>query len=333
MFELSICIPTYRRPEMLRETLAALEPQVRGRDDVEVVVVDNASGDETTELVAEFRSRMPGMRVHVNPVNVGMDGNTARCIELATGRYVALLADDDLYAHGEVDRILSFVRGKDFSLVLLNYYAFHVDAGRSLGVFAPERDVVFPDPMDVIRYPSVGHYSGFVYRTDVAQAAVREILAREPLTTADRSRGMYLHIAVTVAKRSPLPAAFMGAPGVAARMTVNPEYVGLEETCLSFVRSFAAWKTQGLVGERDFRWVRRLAFSRLPRAIAGAGAQLPARRIREIDQELRRYLGSDPRYWLLAWPMFVAVRTRVGRAIARVMRTHARRRLFERIEA
>jgi hypothetical protein len=318
---------------MLRETLESLEPQLRGRDDVAVIVVDNASGDETPAVVAEFSSRNSCIRLHVNPQNVGMDGNTARCLQLATGRYVALLADDDQYAPGQVDRILAFLRGKDYSLVLLNYFGFHLSADRPLDVYAPEEDMIFADPMDVIRYPSVGHYSGFVYRTDLAQAAVREILAREPLTTADRSRGMYLHVAVTVAKRSALPAAFMGAPGVAARMTVNPEYVGLEETCLSFVRAFATWRTQGLVADRDFRWVRRLAFDRLPRAIVGAAAQLPAPRLREIDCELRRYLGSDPRYWLLAWPLFVAVRTRLGRIVARALRARSRQQLFARIEA
>ena len=46
---LSICIPTYRRPQILGETLTHLS-EIKELD-LEVVVSDNASGDETREVV------------------------------------------------------------------------------------------------------------------------------------------------------------------------------------------------------------------------------------------------------------------------------------------
>src|SRR5918992_4672625 len=97
MYELTICIPTYRRPAMLRDNLAMLVPQVARHADVEVMVVDNASGDETPDVVAAFARQCPRVRYIRNPSNVGFDGNTARCIEVSQGRYTALLADDDRY--------------------------------------------------------------------------------------------------------------------------------------------------------------------------------------------------------------------------------------------
>ena len=44
---LSICIPTYNRADCLELTLAKLQPQIN-RSDIEVILSDNNSSDETS---------------------------------------------------------------------------------------------------------------------------------------------------------------------------------------------------------------------------------------------------------------------------------------------
>lgn len=94
--ELTICIPTYRRPDLLREAIAsAVGQQTSALFDV--LVVDNDPEQEPYSAVdavlAEFAGR--GVRYARNDKNVGMFGNWNRCLELATTRYVTLLSDDD----------------------------------------------------------------------------------------------------------------------------------------------------------------------------------------------------------------------------------------------
>ena len=49
---LSVVIPTFRKPQLLRRTLTALEPQAIALDvDCEIVVVDDGSGDETPVVI------------------------------------------------------------------------------------------------------------------------------------------------------------------------------------------------------------------------------------------------------------------------------------------
>lgn len=95
----SICIPTYRRPDGLRTAiqsiLAAPDDVLR---DVQLVVSDNSPDDACEALFHELVKDHPGpSHYHRNVPDVGMVGNHNRCIELATGDYVQILHDDDYF--------------------------------------------------------------------------------------------------------------------------------------------------------------------------------------------------------------------------------------------
>lgn len=92
---LSIAIPTFRRFDLLPETLASVF-RLRFDFPVEVLVVDN--DPENDELAVEAMRPFAGQSLAYfkNRVNVGMFPNWTRCIELARGDYVTILHDDDL---------------------------------------------------------------------------------------------------------------------------------------------------------------------------------------------------------------------------------------------
>ena len=54
---LSIVICTYNRSKYLAWALESVCPQVEGHADVEVMVVDNNSTDDTREVVKDFENR------------------------------------------------------------------------------------------------------------------------------------------------------------------------------------------------------------------------------------------------------------------------------------
>jgi GT2 family glycosyltransferase len=56
--ELSIIVPTHRRPDRLRRTLDALGPQAAA-ENAEVIVVDDASGDSTPDVLAALERGFP----------------------------------------------------------------------------------------------------------------------------------------------------------------------------------------------------------------------------------------------------------------------------------
>lgn len=109
---ISIVIPTYKRPKLLKEAINSALNQ-EGFNNYEVIVVDNEiinNSDEKTEtekLLSSYNN--PKLFYYKNEKNLGMTGNWNRCIELARGKLITILHDDDiLYSNFLKEMISSF---------------------------------------------------------------------------------------------------------------------------------------------------------------------------------------------------------------------------------
>jgi hypothetical protein len=126
---LTIAIPTYNRSACLSELLAIIAAQdVDSQSEVEVIVSDNASTDDTEAVVAAFaQSSKLRLRYHRHPQNIGANPNFAFCYNLARGRYFWLFSDDDLILPGKVEELLSHLRTGEFDIVYATSYGFRQD--------------------------------------------------------------------------------------------------------------------------------------------------------------------------------------------------------------
>lgn len=85
-------IPAYRRPDLLKETLASLAAQTGGHN-FEVVVCDDGGLDETRQAVAAFPTGRASY--YRNTPSLGPVGNWNECLQRARGRWVTILHEDD----------------------------------------------------------------------------------------------------------------------------------------------------------------------------------------------------------------------------------------------
>jgi len=105
---LSLCIPTYNRATYFQEALESGMRELAGLPAglVELLVCDNASTDDTPTLLAQAQARHPELKVFRNAENLGFDGNYLRCVEEATGEFVWVMGDDDVWLPGSLTRML-----------------------------------------------------------------------------------------------------------------------------------------------------------------------------------------------------------------------------------
>lgn len=92
MIRLSICIPTYNRVDLLVQTLLSVVWQ--SVVPYEVIIVDNASTEDMTEVINMCQQHKYTFVRNEN--NLGFVKNWNRCIDLATGDYLCILHSDDL---------------------------------------------------------------------------------------------------------------------------------------------------------------------------------------------------------------------------------------------
>ncbi len=91
----SIIVPTYKRAAMLREAIASVLAQTY--HDWELIVIDDGSADETSTVLRQAEAH--DARIHsFTGAHQGVSASRKRGIRAATGRYIAFLDDDDLWA-------------------------------------------------------------------------------------------------------------------------------------------------------------------------------------------------------------------------------------------
>ena len=138
--KVTILIPTYNRSRYLAEAVeSALAQTYRN---LEVVVSDNASTDDTASVVGRY-TRDPRFRYYRNAENLGMVGNWQKALrEYCSGEWFIILSDDDYftdptYIDKAVDLILSH---PEMVLVYANAYLKDESTGVTTALKLPFKE-------------------------------------------------------------------------------------------------------------------------------------------------------------------------------------------------
>jgi glycosyltransferase involved in cell wall biosynthesis len=103
--QITTIICTYRRPQLLRRAIESVLNQTY--QDFQICVYDNASGDNTAAVVAEFSQRDHRVKYHCRPENIGLLANYSSAMKEVTTPFFSFLADDDVILPNFYDVALS----------------------------------------------------------------------------------------------------------------------------------------------------------------------------------------------------------------------------------
>ena len=87
-------IPTYRRPTLLKRAIESVLQQAYPH--FQVWVLDNASGDETAEVVTQLTQQDKRVKYYCHPENVGAFNNFQYGLEQVSTPFFSFLSDDDM---------------------------------------------------------------------------------------------------------------------------------------------------------------------------------------------------------------------------------------------
>lgn len=119
MKKLSICIPTYNRSGFLDTLLTSLVAQIAASghaDEIEVLVSDNCSPDDTAAIAAKHEG---AIRYWRNAENIGPDANFLKLFGEACGQYIWLPGDDDTVREDTLNYILRMIDAHGFDFLYL----------------------------------------------------------------------------------------------------------------------------------------------------------------------------------------------------------------------
>ena len=106
----SVIIPTFNRSRLVVNAIRSVLRQTYR--DYEIIVVDDGSTDDTPEALKPYMDRIR----YVHQTNLGASAAQNRGIELARGKWIAILASDDLWLPTKLEAQLKVVAtlGNDF---------------------------------------------------------------------------------------------------------------------------------------------------------------------------------------------------------------------------
>jgi glycosyltransferase involved in cell wall biosynthesis len=130
---------TYNGSRFVREQLESILVQL-DRDD-EVVVVDDASADDTVAVVERLQD--PRIRIYRNERNRGVNETFARAIQLATGDLVFLSDQDDVWTPGRLAYMCEPFASPAVKVVAANHSLIDSRGSPLPGSMAPDLEAGF----------------------------------------------------------------------------------------------------------------------------------------------------------------------------------------------
>lgn len=107
----SICIPAYNSEALIHETIDSLLNQTY--KNIEVVIVDDNSTDNTLKKIKEYESKDDRVKVFRNENNLGMSGNWNKCLSYCSGKYIKLCCADDLLREDSIEKEVEILEKYD----------------------------------------------------------------------------------------------------------------------------------------------------------------------------------------------------------------------------
>lgn len=106
---ISVCMATYNGAKYIKEQLDSILCQLGDVD--ELIVSDDGSTDSTIEILRAYNDHR--IKIHPNTNRKGVVGNFENALSKASGDYIFLSDQDDVWLEGKVERCVNELQNAD----------------------------------------------------------------------------------------------------------------------------------------------------------------------------------------------------------------------------
>lgn len=153
-------IITYNRAALLEKTLQVFYDN--SLKNMRLHVLNNASTDNTAEIVKKIQTRWPNVIYHENPYNIGGNANILRAVELSDAEYHWVIGDDDewLLDRTKLAELVAVLKTKAADVIRLGWLA----SQKSRKSMILARDLI---PAEPLFFASVSMISATIIRRSI----------------------------------------------------------------------------------------------------------------------------------------------------------------------
>ncbi|MEW9669521.1 glycosyltransferase [Ammoniphilus sp. 3BR4] len=120
----SVLIPAFNRPHYLEIALkSVLEQTYRN---IEIIICDDSTNNEVGVMITPYMEKFTNIKYFKNENRLGGFSNLQHCFNLASGKYINFLLDDDQFHPNKIEKMISYMQN-DRSITLVTSYREIID--------------------------------------------------------------------------------------------------------------------------------------------------------------------------------------------------------------
>jgi abequosyltransferase len=166
---LSICIPSFNRPETLHRLLSSINEKCSA--DIEIVICEDCSPkrNEIRKVVNDFKEKSHlDVKYFENPTNYGFDKNLRELIKLAEGEFIVYMGDDDYFVKENLKDYISFLKTNPTTgYILKTWVNLHENGWQEPFNYFQGRKLFAPGPSTFVTLFRISTFvSGFTFKRE-----------------------------------------------------------------------------------------------------------------------------------------------------------------------
>lgn len=107
----SIAMATYNGENYIRHQLSSILQQ--SYQNMEVIITDDASDDSTLQILENFKTNYPHIKIFSNPINMGITATFEHSIRNCRGDYIAISDQDDIWDAYKIEILMDTIGNED----------------------------------------------------------------------------------------------------------------------------------------------------------------------------------------------------------------------------
>lgn len=178
---LSVAIPCYNSAAYMDK---AIESLLIGSEDIEILIVNDGSKDNTSIIADEYEKKYPNIIRAIHKENGGHGDAVNTGLKYATGVYFKVLDSDDWFDKASLLKVLEVLRtmintSTSLDMLIANYVYEKVSIGKSTSInyksAMPEEKIFTWDDLGLLKASQNILMHSVIYRTEVLRQCKLEL--------------------------------------------------------------------------------------------------------------------------------------------------------------